>query len=232
MFLGTLKPDRSDVRRYSLLSLGRHEEALASIDKALELNAEDDAAWSNRGVALWRLGRHEEALGSYEKALELNAEDGHAWRDRGVTLWNLARHEEALVSLNKAISLEPEDIAPAVLRSQLSVRLGSISAAEKQIRLLAGRHPADTVAAQLVGTIPALRFPEFGEQARRQWLGICKDAFGDREEYHTALRLLEAATDYLNSGYPAALFALPAEERSIVAPLVAWTHGEADEGNV
>ena len=210
--------------------LGRHEEALASFDKALELNAEDAAAWSNRGVALGRLGRHEEALASYEKAVELNDEDAAAWRNRGFALGNLGRYEEALDSLNKAISLGPEDIEPAVLHSQLSVRLGSISAAEKQIRALADRHPAETVAAQLVHTIPTLRYPEFGEGARRQWVRICGDAFGDREEYHTALRLLEAASNYLNSGDPAALFALPAEERSIVAPLVGWAHDEAKRG--
>ena len=217
-------------RGFALGSLGRHEEALGSYDKALELNTEDGLAWRNQGLALGRLGRHEEALGSFDKALELNAEDGVAWRNRGEALGYLGRHEEALVSLDKATNLKPEAIEPAVLHSQLRVRLGSISAAEKQIRALADRHPADAVAAQLVHTIPTLRFPEFGEPARRQWVRICKDAFGDREEYDTALRLLEAASDYLNSGDPAALFALPAEERSIVAPLVGWPHDEAKRG--
>ena len=216
----------------ALANLGRHEEALTSYDKAVELNAEDTVTWCNRGVALGDLGRYEEALSSFEKAVELNAEDAVAWHNRGIALGNLGRHEEALVSLDKAIILQPEAIELAVLHSQLSVRLGSISAAEKQIRSLSDRHPPDAVAVQLVHTIPTLRFPEFGEQARRQWVRICKDAFGEREEYHTALRLLEAATDYLNSDDPAALFALPAEQRAIVAPLVGWTHGEADEGSV
>ena len=219
-------------RGFALGNLGRHEEALASFEKAVEVNAGDAAAWSDRGVSLARLGRYEGALASYEKAVELNAEGGAAWHNRGLALGHLGRYEEALVSLNKAISLEPEHLGPAILHSQLRVRLGSISAAEKQLRSLSDRHPPDAVAVQLVYTILTLRFPEFGEEARRQWVRICKDAFAEREEYHTALRLLEAATDYLNSGDPAALFALPAEERSIVAPLVGWAHDEADESSV
>ncbi len=219
-------------RGLALGNLGRHEEALASYEKAVELDAEDGVAWRDRGDALGNLGRHEEALASFEKAVELNADDAAVWHDQGLALGNLGRHEEALVSLDKAISLGPQDIGPAVLHSQLSVRLGSISAGENEIRSLSDRHPADAVAAQLVRTIPTLRFPEFGEEARRQWVRICKDAFGEREEYHTALRLLGAATDYLNSGDPAALFALPAEQRAIVAPLVGWTHDESGESSV
>ena len=219
-------------RGVALGNLGRYEESLASCEKAVELNAGDAQAWRDRGAALWNLGRHEESLASFEKAVELNAEDGVAWRNRGAVLGNLGRYEEALVSLHKAINLRPEDIESAVLRSQLSVGARRISAAEKQIRSLSGRHPADAVAVQLVNTIPTLRCPGFGESARRQWLRICKEAFAGREEYQTALRLLEAATDYLNSGDPAALFALPAEQRSIVVPLVGWTHDEAAESSV
>ena len=210
----------------TLGALRRYGKALLPYEKALELNPEDDVVWLYRGAALANLERYEEALVSYEEVLELNAEDSEAWRYRGAVLANLGRYEEALVSVDKAISLGPEDIQAAVLHAQLSARLGSISTAENEIRSLSDRHPADAVAVQLVHTIPTLRFPEFGEQARRQWVRICKDAFSEREEYHTALHLLEAATDYLNSRDPAALFALPAEERSIVAPLVGWKHDE------
>ena len=36
----------------SLFPLQRHEEAIASYDKALELNPDDDQAWYNRGIVL------------------------------------------------------------------------------------------------------------------------------------------------------------------------------------
>ena len=91
------------------IEIGQFEEALASYEKAVELDAEDGVAWRDRGDALWNLGRHEEALASYEKAVELDAEDGLAWRDRGFALWNLGRHEEALASYEKAVELDAED---------------------------------------------------------------------------------------------------------------------------
>ena len=91
------------------IEIGQFEEALASSEKAVELNAEDGDAWRNRGLALGRLGRHEEALGSFDKALELNTEDAAAWSNRGFALGSLGRHEEALGSYDKALELNTED---------------------------------------------------------------------------------------------------------------------------
>ncbi len=48
--------------------LGRHEEAVASYDKALAVKPDLYAAWFNRGIALDRLGHHEEAVASYAQA--------------------------------------------------------------------------------------------------------------------------------------------------------------------
>ena len=52
--------------------LGRHEEALASYDRAVELDPRYALVWFYRGNALAALGRHEAALASYDRAVELN----------------------------------------------------------------------------------------------------------------------------------------------------------------
>lgn len=52
--------------------MGRHEEALASYDRAVELDPRYALVWFYRGNALAALGRHEAALASYDRAVELN----------------------------------------------------------------------------------------------------------------------------------------------------------------
>jgi superkiller protein 3 len=88
-----------------LKKLGRYEEALQAIDKALELNPDNSYAWNNKGIALRNLGRHEEALQAYDKALELNPDYSNAWYNKGIALYNLGRHEEAQRASKKASEL-------------------------------------------------------------------------------------------------------------------------------
>jgi len=63
----------------SLGSLGRHEEVIHCLDKALELDPRYVGAWNNEGVSLKSLGRDEEAIRCYDKALELDPRYVGAW---------------------------------------------------------------------------------------------------------------------------------------------------------
>jgi tetratricopeptide (TPR) repeat protein len=54
-----------------LLRRQRDVDALAHLDRAIELGWADADAWVNRGVALWNLDRSGEARTSFETALEL-----------------------------------------------------------------------------------------------------------------------------------------------------------------
>jgi len=59
----------------TLTKLGKYEEAVASFDKALEINPNNLKTLSNKGVALARLGKHEEAVACFDKALKINPND-------------------------------------------------------------------------------------------------------------------------------------------------------------
>jgi tetratricopeptide (TPR) repeat protein len=87
---------------------GCHEEALASFDKALELQPEFYIAWGNRGNALFNLERYEEAIASFDKALEIKPDSHNAWNNRGNALFNLERYEEAIASFDKALEIKPD----------------------------------------------------------------------------------------------------------------------------
>ncbi|HBL12673.1 MAG TPA: hypothetical protein DD379_14990, partial [Cyanobacteria bacterium UBA11162] len=56
-----------------LEKLQRYEEALASLDQAIALKADEDNIWHNRGIALGKLQRYAEALASLDQAIALKA---------------------------------------------------------------------------------------------------------------------------------------------------------------
>ena len=88
---------------------GLKAEALAALDRALEINPQDAQAHSNRGVVLSALGRKAEALAAYDRALEINPQDAQAHSNRGNVLDDLGRKDEAEEAYRSAIRLAPED---------------------------------------------------------------------------------------------------------------------------
>ena len=85
-----------------------YEQAIASYDRALEIQPDDHQAWCNRGNALDDLGRFEEAIASFDRALEIKPDDPEAWYNRGNALKNLGRLEEAIASYDQALEVKPD----------------------------------------------------------------------------------------------------------------------------
>jgi tetratricopeptide (TPR) repeat protein len=95
-------------RAVLLARLARDKEALASYDKALELQPDFGDVLFNRGNLLRKQGKYEEALSSYDRALELEPQDAALLNNRGVTLFLLERYQESLDSYARAITLRPD----------------------------------------------------------------------------------------------------------------------------
>ncbi|MBV9385700.1 MAG: tetratricopeptide repeat protein [Chroococcidiopsidaceae cyanobacterium CP_BM_ER_R8_30] len=110
-------------RGYCLGRLGRHDEALTSFNKAIELNPDEPLAWHMQSMALFTLARYDEALTSFNKAIELEPNIAQAWELRGMVLAALERYDEALVSFNKAIKLELNDAQTWELQGMVLVTL-------------------------------------------------------------------------------------------------------------
>jgi|GEM_PF-1836034 len=68
-------PNSLDTYAWVLHKMGRNEDALVQIDKALVL-ASDPVYWEHKGLILEALERRSEALSSYQKALELTLSRG------------------------------------------------------------------------------------------------------------------------------------------------------------
>ncbi len=113
-----------------LKQTGRLAEALAAMQKAVQLAPEDGEAHSNQGNTLQELGRLEEAEASCAKAIALNPNLPEAHYNLGNTHKVLARLDEAEASYKKAIDLKP-DYAEAYSNLGVTLyELGKLNEAE------------------------------------------------------------------------------------------------------
>jgi predicted O-linked N-acetylglucosamine transferase (SPINDLY family) len=88
--------------------LGKHENAVDLIDKALKIKPTFAEALVNRGNALQELKRYEDALDSFDRAITIKPQFPVAWSNRGNALKELGRYEEALASFDKALATTPK----------------------------------------------------------------------------------------------------------------------------
>jgi tetratricopeptide (TPR) repeat protein len=91
----------------SLSSLGRYQEAIDCLDKALEIDPRYAYAWTNKGACLRSLGRYQEAISCYDKALEIDPRNATAWNNKGSSLGSLGRYQEAISCYDKALEIDP-----------------------------------------------------------------------------------------------------------------------------
>lgn len=113
--------------------------AIASYDKALEIQPDNYEAWINRGNMLVELGRSEEAIASYDQALVFKHDYDDAWNNRGLALLELGRNEEAIASYDQALEFNPDCYEAWFNRGNALVALGrseeALTAYDKAIEI-------------------------------------------------------------------------------------------------
>ena len=87
--------------------LGRFDEALASLDRALEFAPTHQQALNQRGNVLLHLNRHEEAVLCYDRILAQSAVDAAAIFNRGNVLQKMNCINQALWCYEQALTLQP-----------------------------------------------------------------------------------------------------------------------------
>jgi predicted O-linked N-acetylglucosamine transferase (SPINDLY family) len=96
----------------ALQALRRFEEAVASYDRALALDAACALAHNNRGNALCELKQYAAAIRSYDRALALDARNANFHYNRGNALLALGQHAAAVGCFEQALALR-EDLPNA-----------------------------------------------------------------------------------------------------------------------
>jgi tetratricopeptide (TPR) repeat protein len=133
------KPSHLQTLAAALLRLGRQEEALQVLDKAVQLAPDDADLRRNMGTALLKAGRTGEALRCFQRVVELNSADADAAYKAGVILKEEGRLGEALVYLDRSAEAQP-DHAPifatrGFVRASLNRYEQAIEDYERAIRL-------------------------------------------------------------------------------------------------
>lgn len=98
----------NNMGRY-LREKNQYEKAIASYNKAIEINPESSNTYSNRGKAFFDLGRVDEAISDFNRAIELNENYVEALSNRGAALASKGNLDAALADLNKAMDLDPRN---------------------------------------------------------------------------------------------------------------------------
>jgi len=84
-----------------LIKMYHIDDALITIDKAIEIDPRNPEAWYLKGMVLGTLGRYTDALPAFDKVIGLESNNEKAWHNKGASLLNLGRFEEALPLLRR-----------------------------------------------------------------------------------------------------------------------------------
>lgn len=83
------------------------EEAIEYLDKAIEYNSKDGAAFNDRALCMIELGILEGVVEYFDKGIEVEPDYDTIYHNKGWFLNNLGYYNEALGLLTKALELEP-----------------------------------------------------------------------------------------------------------------------------
>ncbi len=126
-----LNPDHPYVLNYlgySWIDQGINlDEALALVERAVELQPRDGDITDSLGWAYYRLGRYEEAVEVLERAVELRADEPVIHDHLGDAYWKVGRRLEARFQWQHALDLDPDDELAETIRDKLDNGLGDVA---------------------------------------------------------------------------------------------------------
>lgn len=113
-------------------SAGKGEFALAVADynKSLELKADNQVAYLNRGKAHYNLKSYDLSVKDFDRAVELNPRDAGAFLNRGVAYERLGDNRRAMVDYQKALDLDPANESAKANLQRLKDEQAAAEAAE------------------------------------------------------------------------------------------------------
>jgi Mlc titration factor MtfA (ptsG expression regulator)/Tfp pilus assembly protein PilF len=109
-----------------LMNEHRHEEAVATFDKAIELAPDDAEALAHRALARVKSGEPIRAMEDASAAIRLDETDSMAWRVRAAAYLASSQYDEALADCQRAIRLDGHNGEAYRLRGLAFAGLGKL----------------------------------------------------------------------------------------------------------
>lgn len=100
-----------------------YEQALQTIERALELNPGDARGWSNKGVVLFKMNRTREANEAYDRAITQDPQNSIALFGKAETLYAMKEYKDSIKTYNTALALDPSNAAGWYKKSYAHYRL-------------------------------------------------------------------------------------------------------------
>jgi tetratricopeptide (TPR) repeat protein len=139
-------------------AVGRLKEAMADLNRAIQLNPRYPHAYFNRGELRYKAKDYEGAAQDYSLAIKLGARESAVYTSRGHAFYRMERFGEALRDYGEAIQLDPENAAALVNRGDTYSDVGKYGEAAKDYRAAVRVAPkngrAFQAAAWLMATCP------------------------------------------------------------------------------
>lgn len=128
-----LLPDKllNEARLY--INEGKYEDALKSLDEAIEANPDISSHWCLKGFCLTLIGENKKAISTLEVAIELDPTLVFAWNTLGMAYSNLNQYEKSLIFFEKAIELNESSSLFWNNKSLALIRIGKFNEALKAI---------------------------------------------------------------------------------------------------
>jgi tetratricopeptide (TPR) repeat protein len=107
----TSRPGNADAHNIlgvSLAALGKKEEAVESLKRAIKINAHAASYYANLGEVLRQAGETQEALTVLEQAVKLDPKNSQALNNLGIINYELRRFKEAIGYYRQAIEVRPD----------------------------------------------------------------------------------------------------------------------------
>jgi tetratricopeptide (TPR) repeat protein len=142
----------SFARDYSFRSIawyekGRFQEALADVNRSLELDPTETTTVQHLGNVLFALNRFDDARAAYEKALKASPGEAQTWNNLGAAFEAMGRTDEALNAFRRATECNPPSKNAFFGIAFIQIRSGNLDAAAATLDQVARLDPApDAVA--------------------------------------------------------------------------------------
>lgn len=104
--------------------MNKSDQALADLNRAIDLDTRDVNAISQRGFTYWQIGEYGRAMADFSHAILLEPDNAWLLQSRGRIHQARSNYEAALIDFDRAVELEPQNVSSILLRSSIHLARG------------------------------------------------------------------------------------------------------------